>query len=68
MCLVYMSAFFSVVFNASLFNKAQAKDIVLGVNGEIYNYTDLQDSLEARFSERDLSSFGWELVQEFLDI
>ncbi|CAL1140604.1 unnamed protein product [Cladocopium goreaui] len=29
-----------------LFN--EAKDIVLGVNGEIYNYTTLQDSLEAR--------------------
>lgn len=26
----------------------EAKDIVLGVNGEIYNYTDLQDELEAR--------------------
>lgn len=33
------------------FWKAQAKDIVLGVNGEIYNYTDLQDSLEARSKE-----------------
>lgn len=29
----------------------QAKDIVLGVNGEIYNYTDLQDSLEARWAD-----------------
>ncbi|CAK9097988.1 unnamed protein product [Durusdinium trenchii] len=29
-----------------LFN--EAKDIVLGVNGEIYNYTDLQDELEER--------------------
>ena len=30
------------------FHFHKAKDIVLGVNGEIYNYTTLQDSLEAR--------------------
>ena len=59
MCLVYMVAFFSGGFWMPIpFKKAQAKDIVLGVNGEIYNYTDLQDSLEARFwlrFERELA-------------
>ena len=46
MCLVYKCGVFSVGFECLPFKKAQAKDIVLGVNGEIYNYTDLQDSLE----------------------
>ena len=38
------------LFNSVSVHFRKAKDIVLGVNGEIYNYTTLQDSLEARLA------------------
>ena len=37
----------------------KAKDIVLGVNGEIYNYTTLQDALEAHPPQVVTRTYGY---------
>ena len=49
LCFTMLTPFQEDLFlSLSVFLFHKAKDIVLGVNGEIYNYITLQDSLEAR--------------------